>query len=130
MRNGTWLIPAALVAAAGLAGLAGCAGHHNEGGGDEGGATITGSIYGTSGGDFVPLGGQTLAVGDHVAVSEAGTGHFDITGVPPGHYTIVVTPSDPGYGQVLNPDLLTGTIAKGQTKDIGRILLGSKPPGP
>ncbi len=105
------------------------------GGGDDNrpqpttGGTVTGEIYGSLGGSFVPLGGQQAAIGTRTALSQAGTGRFTITGVPAGGFTVVITPQ-PGYGVVLNPSILNGTVAASQTVDIGRVLLGSRPPDP
>ncbi len=89
--------------------LIGCGGSGN--GGDRGNAGIvTGEIYAAVGGSFTPLGGQTAAVGASSAQSVAGTGRFTITGVSPGAFTVAVTPQ-PGFGEVLNPDILDGTVS-------------------
>jgi hypothetical protein len=76
----------------------------------------------------VPLGGQTLSIGNRTATSQPGTGRFTITGVPAGAFTVAVTPS--GFGDVLNPAVLSGVVGTNQTVDIGRILLGQQPPDP
>lgn len=110
--------------------VCGCGGDGNGGNGNgTGGGTVTGEIYGSLGGGFVPLGGQGAAIGNRTATSQAGTGRFTINGVPAGAFTVVITPQ-PGYGVVLNPGILGGTVADGQTVDIGRVLLGSRPPDP
>ena len=77
---------------------------------------MTGEIYGSVGGGFVALGGQQASIGGQTATSQPGTGRFTITGVTPGAFTVVITPQ-PGYGV-------------GQTGDIGRVLLGARPPDP
>jgi len=106
----------------------GCGG--GNGGNQQGNAgTVTGEIFAAVGGSFVALGGQTVAVGASTAVSQAGTGRFTITGVDPGAFAVVVTPQ-PGFGTVLNPAILAGNVAAGQTADIGRVLLGQRPPDP
>jgi hypothetical protein len=112
-----------------VVGCGGGDGNGNGNGNGQGGSTVTGEIYGSLGGDFVPLGGQQAAIGNRTATSQAGTGRFTITGVPAGGFTVVVTPQA-GYGVVLNPGILNGTVAAGQTVDIGRVLLGSRPPDP
>jgi hypothetical protein len=120
----------ATVAALGLSmAVAGCGGGDGGGnGGVRGGGTVTGEIYAASGGTFVAIGGQTLSIGNRTATSQPGTGRFTISGVPAGAFTVVVTPS--GFGSVLNPDILEGVAVADQTVDIGRILLGQRPPEP
>jgi hypothetical protein len=94
------------------------------------GGTVTGEVYGRSGGSFVALGGQTVAIGSRTTTSQPGTGRFAINNVPIGAFTVVVSPQA-GYGEVLNPEILKGTVgAIGQTVDIGRVLLGQRPPDP
>jgi len=128
MKIGTSLLLVVTLVCLGV--LVGCGDGGNNVGPGPTGATVTGEIYGRSGGTFVPLGGQTAAIGNRTAVSQPGTGRFTITGVPVGNFTVVVTPQ-PGYGEVLNPGILSGTVAAvGQTVDIGRVLLGSRPPDP
>jgi hypothetical protein len=129
MRIGTWLLVAVAVVC--LTVLAGCGGGDNNGGGKPPavGGTVTGEIYARSGGTFVALGGQTASIGTRTATSQPGTGRFTITNVPAGAFTVVITPQ-PGFGEVLNSDILDGTVAVGQTVDIGRVLLGQKPPNP
>ena len=116
----------ALAAALAVSTLCGCGG---DGGGGGGGGTVTGEVYGSLGGSFVPLGGQGVAIGSRTAVSQPTTGRFTITGVPAGPFTIVVTPQQ-GFGEVLNEDVLDGTALSGQPVDVGRILLGQRPPDP
>ena len=128
MRSGIWLV-LAFASVLSLSVVCGCGGGDNGGGQDGGGGTVTGEIYGSLGGGFVPLGGQQAAIGARTAVSQAGTGRFSITGVPSGPFTVVITPQ-PGYGVVLNPGILSGQATAGQTVDIGRVLLGSRPPDP
>jgi hypothetical protein len=112
-----------------LVGLAGCGGNGNNNPPGPTGGTVTGEIYGRLGGTFVPLGGQTVSVGARTTASDAATGRFTLTGVTPGPFTVVVTP-EPGFGEVLNPEILGGTVAEGATRDIGRVLLGERPPDP
>jgi hypothetical protein len=127
MRVWTRFVVAALAILC-LAVLCGCGGDGGQRNGG-GGGTVTGEIYGAVGGAFVPLGGQQASVGTQVATSQPGTGRFTITNVTPGAFVVVITPQ-PGYGQVLNPNILNGTVAAGQTVDIGRVLLGQLPPNP
>jgi hypothetical protein len=89
--------------------------------------TVKGALRGTSGGSFVPLGGRSVSIGNRTADTKAGTGAFTIAGVPPGAYTIKVRAA-PGDGSVLNPDRLRGTVAPGQTVNVGWILMGPPPP--
>lgn len=128
MRSGICLV-VALAIALSLPVVLGCGGDDNGGNGGGGGATVTGEIYGSVGGGFVALGGQQASIGGQTATSQPGTGRFTITGVTPGAFTVVITPQ-PGYGVVLNPGILTGQVAAGQTWDIGRVLLGARPPDP
>ncbi|MGQ9729631.1 MAG: hypothetical protein ACUVX8_00015 [Candidatus Zipacnadales bacterium] len=127
MRIGSWMFLAAVAVMAMF--LNGC------GGGDGGpappptGGTVTGEIYGRAGGTFVPLGGQQVSIGNRTDISDPNTGEFRITGVPAGAFTVVVTPQA-GYGEVLNPEILSGTVRDGQTVNIGRVLLGARPPDP
>lgn len=129
MRSSICLV-LALTTVLALSVVYGCGGGDGDGNGNgQAGGTVTGEIYGSLGGDFVPLGGQQAAIGSRTATSQAGTGRFTITGVPAGAFAVVVTPQA-GYGVVLNPGILNGTVAVGQTVDIGRVLLGSRPPDP
>jgi len=127
MKLGTWLLLAVTLVC--LVGFLGCGG--GEGGNGNGGneTAVTGEIYGRSGGTFVPLGGQGVAIGNDDATSEPNTGRFEITGVSPGPFVVAVTPL-PGFGEVLNPEVLDGVAINGQTVDIGRVLLGQRPPDP
>jgi len=127
MKLGTWLLLAVTLMC--LVGLVSCGG--GEGGNGNGGieTAVTGEIYGRSGGTFVPLGGQGVAIGNRTATSQANTGRFTITGIPAGPFVVVVTPL-PGFGEVLNPEVLAGVAVNGQTVDIGRVLLGQRPPDP
>ena len=127
MKIGTGLLLVVTLVA--LAALVGCGDNANVVPPGPTGGTVTGEVYGRSGGTFVALGGQTAAIGNRSATSQPGTGRFSITGVPAGAFTVVVTPQ-PGYGEVLNPEILKGTVAVGQTADIGRVLLGQRPPDP
>jgi len=118
----------ALVALVALALLPGCG--DNNGNNNQGTTgTVTGEVYGAVGGAFVPLGGQQVTIGSHTTMTLAGTGRFVITGVTPGPFDVQVT-ADPGYGKVLNEDKLHSTVTAGGSRDIGRILLGDKPPDP
>jgi hypothetical protein len=129
MKTGTALIWTVVVVC--LIGLVGCGGGGNDNNQPaNNGGTVTGEVYGRSGGTFVPLGGQTVSIGNRSTTSDATTGAFVLTGIPVGDFTVVVTPEE-GYGDVLNPDILEGKITReGQTVDIGRVLLGEKPPDP
>jgi predicted small lipoprotein YifL len=127
MRIGTSLMAVALLVS--LAVLVGCGGDGANNVPPANTTTVTGEVYGSNGGPFVPLGGQQVAIGNRTDTSDAGTGRFAITGIPAGNFTVVVTPL-PGFGEVLNPDILTGTVAADQSVDIGRVLLGSFPPDP
>jgi hypothetical protein len=126
MRIGSLSLLALLVLV-GVIALSGCGG--GDGGGNGNGGTVTGEVYGAVGGSFVPLGGQVVAIGSHTATSQTGTGRFTITGVPAGDFTIEVR-ADPGFGEVLNPERLEGTVVAGGAEDVGRILLGERPPEP
>jgi hypothetical protein len=130
MKIGTALLLAVVVLC--VVGLAGCGG--GDGGGNPPGptgGTVTGEVYARSGGDFVPLGGQRVSIrGRNITTtSDAVTGRFALTGVPQGPFVVDVTPT-PGFGEVLNPEILDGTVAEGQTVDVGRVLLGERPPAP
>jgi len=127
MKIGTALVWGGVIVC--LAALAGCGDSGNNVNPGPTGGTVTGEIYGRLGGTFVPLGGQTVSVGNRTDTSDGTTGRFAITGVPPGDFAVVVTPQA-GYGDVLNPDILDGRVNEGQTVDIGRVLLGEKPPDP
>jgi len=128
MRIGTGLVWGIILVC--VIGLVGCGGGDGNGGNNgPTGGTVTGEVYGRSGGTFVPLGGQTVSIGNRTTTSDGTTGRFTLTGVPPGNFTVVVTPQA-GYGEVLNPEILDGTVAEGQTVDIGRVLLGERPPDP
>ncbi len=112
-----------------LDGVWGCGGSNGANNQQGNAGTVTGEIFAAVGGAFVALGGQTVAIGTSTATSQAGTGRFTITGVAPGAFAVVVTPQ-PGFGTVLNPAILAGNVAAGQTVDIGRVLLGQRPPDP
>ena len=127
MKLGTSLLLAVAVTC--VVALSGCGGN---GGGNQQPAntgTVTGEIYGRQGGQFVPLGGQLASIGNRTATSQPGTGRFAITQVPAGAFTVVITPQA-GYGEVLNDDILDGVVGVNQTVDIGRVLLGERPPDP
>jgi len=128
MRTGTLPI-LAFVAMVCLALLVGCG--DNNGNNNQNATTgmVTGEVYGAVGGAFVPLGGQQVSIGGRTTMTLAGTGRFVITQVPPGPFVVQVT-ADPGYGVVLNPEKLQGTVTAGGSRDIGRLLLGQKPPDP
>jgi hypothetical protein len=126
MRIGTLSI-LALVAIVCLALLPGCGGGGN--GSSKTTGTVTGEVYGAVGGAFVPLGGQTVTIGARTATTQTGTGRFVISGVTPGAFVAQVH-ADAGYGNVLNPERLQGTVTAGGSRDIGRILLGESPPDP
>ncbi len=126
MRIGTLFI-VALVATVCLGFAGGCGG--GGAGNNVNTGTVTGEIYGAAGGAFIPLGGQTVTIGSRVAATQAGTGRFVLTGISPGAFTVEVH-ADAGYGEVLNPENLQGTVVGGGSKDIGRILLGEAPPNP
>jgi hypothetical protein len=128
MRSGTLSIVVVL-ALFSFALVAGC------GGGDNGHqppgntGTVSGELYGAIGGQFLPLGNQTMKIGSRTAQTQVGTGGFAITEAPAGDFTIEVQ-ADPEFGQVLNPEKLSGHLAAGGSVDVGRILLGQKPPPP
>ena len=127
MRIGICILLAAAIVC--LVVLAGCGGGNNGNNPPANTGTVTGEIYSRRGGGFVALGGQQAAIGSHVGVSRVGDGRFVIPDVPPGSYTVDVRP-EPGYGVVLNPDILKVTVTKDQPSDIGRVLLGLRPPTP
>jgi hypothetical protein len=128
MKTGTALIWAVIVVC--LTGMIGCGGGDGNNPPDETGGTVTGEVYGRSGGTFVPLGGQTVSIGNESTLTSASTGRFTLSGIPVGAFTVVVTPQA-GYGDVLNPEILDGRVrAEGDTVDIGRVLLGERPPDP
>ncbi len=128
MRIGT-LSLLAVAALISLALVAGCGGdnNHPQPPGDTG--TVTGELYGAVGGQFSPLGNQTVAINGHSAQTQADTGRFTITDVSPGNFVIAVN-ADPAFGEVLNPQRLHGTVGAGGSQDVGRILLGLRPPPP
>lgn len=128
MRIGTWFLLALTIV--GLVMVVGCGGGDGGNGGPAPqGGTVTGEVYGRSGGSFVPLGGQRVSIGNRTTTTQPGTGRFVITGVPAGPFVVTVTPQ-PGFGEVLNPNILRGNVTVGQTVDIGRVLLGQRPPDP
>jgi len=127
MKIGTRLVWGLAVVC--LIGLVGCGGDGANNVPGPTGGTVTGEIYGRLGGTFVPLGGQTASIGARTDQSDAVTGRFAITGVTPGAFAVVVTPQA-GFGEVLNPGILDGRVNEGQTVDIGRVLLGERPPDP
>ncbi len=128
MRNGILSIMVVL-ALIGLAFAAGCGGGNDNGPPSGNTGTVSGQLYAAIGGQFLPLGNQTMKIGSRSTQTQVDTGGFVITEVPSGAFTIEVL-ADPAYGDVLNPEKLTGHLVAGGSVDVGRILLGQSPPKP
>lgn len=131
MTMRTRLILAALAAVC-LIGLIGCGSgdgnNNNNPGGNTG--TVTGRIVTAQGGAIVPLGGQTVSIGNIQTTSDATTGVFTLVGVPAGNFTIVVTATAGFPPDVLNAGKLTGVVLAGGTTDVQDIIMGFLPPPP
>ena len=92
--------------------------------------TVTGRVVGPNGGSLEPVPNVRITWA-WLEARTSSLGRFSLDDVPAGKYELSVHIPE-GYGKVLNPGVLEGTVAAGETVDVGDVRLdeGDPPPIP